>query len=221
MPRLPGAGAPLALNKRITQPTPDGGSRRLTVAQAIIEHIEQTGVRPTLAAHTGQVTREQVARWLTKASHLAERADRHQHLTHNEQTILRFAHNCAAAKARWIAARLDIHRQIAAGGLTTAEVIETVDPSQRDERGQPVVVSRRVRTQRALPDPRAIEWELARLAREEGFADRVEVTGVDGGPVETESREDREARLEHELTAYLQGHDDAGDDIATRNGERE
>lgn len=216
----PATGAPLALNKRITLPTPDGGSRRITVLQAIVEQVEQTGVRPTLAAHAGNVTREQVNRWLTQAARYAERAERGHHLTHNEQTILRFTHECHAAKERWIAARLDVHRQIAAGGLTVAEVIETVDPTQRDADGNPTVVNRRIRTSRTLPDPRAIEWELARLGKEEGFAERTEVTGGDGGPIEVESREEREERIERELLAYQQGLLD-GDPTAAaaRNGQ--
>jgi hypothetical protein len=215
----PATGAPLALNKRIVVPTADGGSRRTTVLQAIVDHVEQTGVRPTLAAHAGNMTREQVARWLTAAARYAERAERGHHLTHNEQTILRFAHQCAAAKERWIASRLETHRQIAAGGLTLAEVVETVDPTQRDENGQPLVLHRRVRTSRTLPDPRAIEWELTRLGKEEGFAERTEVTGAEGGPIEVESREDREARIERELLAYQQGLIDADAPQPSVNGQ--
>ena len=211
------AGAPLALTKRIIVPTGDGGSKRVTVAQAIVDHVEVTGLRPTLCAHAGHVTREQVSRWLVAASRYAERADRGKSLTANEQTILRFANDCAAAKARWISDRLETHRQIAAGGLTTAEVVETVDPTERDEDGRPKIIARRVKTQRLLPDARAIEWELARLAKEEGFADRVEVTGADGGPIETESREEREERIEQELLAYQQGLADASKE-ASRNG---
>lgn len=220
---MPGGetGAPLALNKRVTIPTADGGSQRVTVREAITRQVEATGLRPTLCAHAGQVTREQVSRWLVNASRYAERAERGHHLTHNEQTILRFAHEAAAAKERWIARQLDTHRQIAAGGLTTAEVVETVDPTHLDQQGRPVVVARRVRSQRTLPDARAIEWELARLAKDEGFAERTELTGVDGAAIEVESREDREERLERELLAYQQGLADAQPETATRNGQDE
>jgi hypothetical protein len=218
MPRLPGAGAPLALNKRITIPDGEGGSIRTTTSQAIIRHIETTGLRPTLCSAAGQVTREQIVKWINDANRYTQRAERGQHLTENERTILRFATDCHAAKERWITRQLDTHRSIAAGGLTTAEVVETVDPTQQGPDGRPLVVSRRVKTTRLLPDARAIEWELARLAKDEGFAERTEVTGADGGPVETESREDREARLEAELTAFQQGVAAAEAEAARSNG---
>jgi hypothetical protein len=218
MPRLPGAGAPLALNKRITIPDGEGGSTRLTASQAIIRHIEQTGLRPTLCSNIGQVSRDQISRWINDAKRHAERHERGQHLTENERTILRFAQDCTAAKERWITRQLDTHASISAGGLTTAEVVETVDPTQQGPDGRPLVVSRRVKTTRLLPDARAIEWELARLAKDEGFAERTEVTGADGGPVETESREDREARLEAELTAFQQGVAAAEAEAARSNG---
>lgn len=195
----------LGLNRRIIVPDGEGGSTRMYVSEAIIREVRATGMRPGLCAHAGRTNQWRVNYWIREGAKLAQRVERGELLDEGERVLARFVYDLENAKSEWIAEQVRLHSSIAGGGLTTAEVIEQVDPSQPDAQGRPTVVNRRVKTTRLLPDARAIEWGLERLARDEGFAPRTEVTGVDGGPIEIESREDRESRLIAELRAFKDG----------------
>jgi hypothetical protein len=209
-------GRPSKLASRITIPeikdpsgTVSAPERTITCADRIYELMEARGTRAELCAREIGLERKSVESWLRHGSRAEEKRAKSLPLTPQERAYLDFLLNTRAAHQRWIHSRLEVHGQIAAGGLVIGEITETVDPTRTTEDGKPVVLERKVKQRKALPDTKAIEWELERLARdEEGdrmFSPRVEVTGADGGPIETESREDREERLASELRAYQQG----------------
>lgn len=209
-------GRPSKLASRITIPEirDTAGAiiapeRSVTAADRICELMEARGTRAELCAREIGLERLTVDTWLRKGARAEEKHGKAQTLTPEERSYLDFLMNTRAAHQRWIHARLEMHGQIAAGGLVIGEITETVDPTRTTEDGKPVVLERKVKQRKALPDTKAIEWELERLAHDENdarmFQPRVEVTGADGGPIETESREERETRLAAELRAYQQG----------------
>lgn len=226
-------GRPRTLARLIDVPTDiEGTAERMTIAEAIHREIEATGLQPQIACQKFGVVRELCWNWIKEANDVRAKQTKGHYLTATDLQVLRFHDGCLAAKARWIAERLRIHQTIAAGGALVTEIVEEVSPSQPelDAAGQPVldaagrprplVLKRRVKQSRTLPDVRALEWELATLAKKEGFAPRVEVTGDEGGPVVVESIVDRALRLDAEIEAYTQGLDDgrAREQEATSDG---
>lgn len=217
-PRRP-RGRPSKLASRITIPeirdaagAVISAERSITAADRICELMEARGTRAELCAREIGLERKTIETWLRHGARAEDKREKHQPLSPEERAYLDFLLNTRAAHQRWIHARLEMHGQIAAGGLVIGEITETVDPTRTTDDGKPVILERKVKQRKALPDTKAIEWELERLAHDEDgarmFQPRVELTGADGGPIETESREDREARLAAELRAYQQGLED-------------
>lgn len=206
-------GRPLKLASLVDAPTPEQPARRLTVAAFICETMEQTGLRAELCARAAGLGRRTIEMWMADGAKAETKRNQGRSLTPNEQRLYDFLRSTRAAHAAWIAEMLEVHRSIAAGGLTMSKVIQEVDPTQQvaqaDGTMGPKVLKRRSETSRTLPEAKALEWELERLARdEEGnriFAPRVEVTGVDGGPVLTDDKDARADALARELEAFQRG----------------
>lgn len=89
------------------------------------------------------------------------------------------------ARARAIQANVAELRQAARGGEVIASKRTTVERRLPDGT---VETTTTVEERRAARDWRANAWWLARMARED-FAERVEVTGQGGGPIETRALE--------------------------------
>lgn len=174
-------------------PSDKDPERTLTVEAYICELMETTGRRAALCAAEAGVSRRTVEMWLAAGSKAETKDQQRKLLYPDERRLLGFLRNTRAAHARWTAENLRLHRQIAAGGLTIAEVIQEVDPTEEvvrpDGTRGPKILKTRTKSTRLLPDKRALEWELERLALDDDghrlFAPRVEVTGAEGGPVET------------------------------------
>lgn len=174
-------------------PTTADPARRLTVEAYICELMETTGRRAALCAAEAGVSRRTVEVWLAEGAK-AEIKDLHGKLLYPaEVRLLGFLRNTRAAHSRWTAENLRLHHSIAAGGLTIAEVIQEVDPTEEvvrpDGTRGPKILKTRTKSTRLLPDTGALRWELERLALDDDgqrfLSPRVEVTGADGGPIET------------------------------------
>lgn len=200
-------------------PTEEQPDRTLTVEAYICELMEATGRRAALCAAEAGVSRRTVEMWLSAGAKAETKDAQGKLLYPDERRLLGFLRNTRAAHARWTAENLRLHRQIAAGGLTIAEVIQEVDATRKadgtpvrdgEPNPRPFVVKTRTKSTRLLPDKRALEWELERLALDDDgnrlFAPRVEVTGAEGGPVETiDVDQAAAAKLIAEFDAFAQG----------------
>lgn len=223
MPRK--KGRPTKLRQRVPAPTKEDPDRRLTVGELVWELMETHGTRATLCAEQAGVDRATIRSWLKHGEDALVKHDKGHLLTPDDQLHLDFLIGTRAAHAAWIHTKKKLHSDIADGGLTITEVIQEVDPTQEvtrpDGSKSPKVLKTRTKTQRLLPDPVALRWELERLAvDDEGariFAPRVEVTGADGGPIELEDKETRAAVIAAELAAFQMGAD-AGKAEVERNG---
>lgn len=224
MPRK--MGRPTKLRQLVTVPVDGNETRKIRIGQHVCELIESYGLRPTLMADMAGVDRATIRSWLKKGSEAEIKAEKGHLLTPDEQHHLDFLIETRAAHARWMADRLGTHTSIAKGGLTISEVIQEVDPTTivtRDDGSRgPKILKTRTKTQRLLPDPISLRWELERLATDvDGarvFAPRVEVTGEGGGPVIVDDKEERGAALARELAAFQAGVDTAAAIEAERNG---
>lgn len=207
-------GHPTKLTHRISAPTDENPLRTVTVGEYICEMIATTGRRPGACAAAAGVSRRACDQWLVDAKSAEVRQQEGKLLYPQERLVLDFLLKVRLAQSRWVAERIETHKQIASGGLTTVEVIEKTDPTETvtndDGERVPKVLERRVKTTRLLPDARAIEWELKMLAGDE-FAERLELTGADGGPIRTEDARVEAAELA-ELSrladTYLEGVED-------------
>jgi len=214
------AGRPTRLNQRSGLQRDDG--THISIADAIYQAMETTGLSATRCAETLGLPRSTVNDWLVDGRRAAQAQQRGRPLTTHEERLAAFSTETVAAHARWIKAQQELHHSIAAGGLMLSKVVERVDQTTmvRDEHGveRPKVVERRVETSRTLPDARAIEWELERLARED-FTPRVEVTGAEGGPVRVDTGS-MAGQLAAEIDAYVAGAADQAqaDDRSSSNG---
>ncbi len=227
------AGRPLKLRSLVAVAGPDGERVRKTVQQAICDEMEATGRSPMQCAEAVGVPRDTISQCLNDGRRLADKSLRMPAdwvpLARRDQAVLEFFRAQQAAHSRWIADKVKLHATIARGDLVVSEVVEKVDPTRREDdptrpgQTRPRVIEQRVTRRRTLPDAKAIEWELERLAREEvldpetgrlvtirPFAPRVEVTGAEGGPIQTEDVTDERARdLLAEIDAYEAGLSDA------------
>lgn len=179
----------------------DAAPVRKTVLAAICDEMELNGRAATKAGLVVGPPRDTLSMWFNEGKKLAETAARcspgWQPLHRRDQIYLQFYREAEAAHARWVANTLKLHRQMASGEVTIAEVTEQIDPTRtesdpdRPGRTRPVVLARTVKRRPGVPDVRALEFQLRMLARDE-FAERVELTGADGEPIavvdETEAR---------------------------------
>lgn len=230
MPR----GRPLKLRSMMEVVDGDGRRTRKTVAQAIYDEMEATGRSAMQCAEAIGIPRDTISQCLNDGRKLAERAARMPEdwvpFDRRDQTVLDFFRGQQAAHSRWVAMRVRIHNKWAAGEQVVGETVDEIDPNNTvvdPQTGQrrPVVLKSRASHRRTQPDLRAIEWELATMAREEvidqetgrlvtvrPFSPRVEVTGAEGGPIQTEGASDDRARdLLAAIDAYEAGMSDATD----------
>lgn len=206
-------GRPLKITTPITAPTEAEPHRRITVADAICEEMEATGLRAELCCRSVGVSRKTIEAWMAEGARACEKHDKGHLLDRNERLRRDFLLNTRLAHARWIKVRLDLHHSIARGELVTGYVIEEIDPTKKevvDGKERPLVTKRTVRQSRTLPDVKALEWELERLARDEDgeriLAARLEVTGAEGGPLEVSTDPAARARsIAAEAEAFVRG----------------
>jgi len=184
-------GRPTKLDRVIDRRlAPDGRSTiPITTADRIVELIRIGAYIETAAAAAG-VHRRTLLLWLQDgaeaATALATGASRSS-LTRYQRLAADFSRAVATARAEADAAadaRIETH---ARGGFERRIVT-----TRRDASGAVLEVSERVET--LPPNPQVEMW---RYERKNGrAADRVEVSGPDGGPVEVSIEEERELVLE-------------------------
>lgn len=201
---------------------PDGP--KLSFADAIYQSMRTSGLSAPRCAQIVGLPRQTVSLWLMEGRKASERQARGAHLTVAEERHADFFNGTGQAHAEWIRDQQELHHSVAAGGITVTETEVEVDPTEmvRDvEHGRvverPKILKRRIRSKTTLPDARAIEWELERLARSgdperhrdgvavDDYATRVEITGADGGPIEVGSLSDEASRLAAEAEAFVAG----------------
>lgn len=226
MPRK--MGRPTKLRQLIAAPTDDNPTRKIRIGDYVCELMTIHGTSAVTCAEHAGVARNTIKHWLRLGADAEQRDLKGRPLTPDDVLHRDFLIATRAAHAKWIHDRTMTHAQMATGGLTVTEVVQEVDPTQqvddpeRPGRKRPLVLKSRTKTRRMLPDAKAIEWELERLALDEDgnrmFAARVEVTGADGGPVQLEDKDARAAALAAELAAFQAGAESARELEAERNG---
>lgn len=214
-------GRPSKLGSHVTIPaTNDEPERTISCAERICELMEAHGMRAELCARDVGVSRKTIESWMALGANAEDKRNQGHLLYPQEQRFLDFLLNTRAAHSRWTHRHLATLASIAEGGLIIGKIVEKVDPTQLDPQGRPLVIERKVEQAKALPDAKALTWLLERQARDDDgvriFAQRLEVTGADGGPIEVDDRQARIDALNAEADAFLAGADAA----AALEGER-
>jgi hypothetical protein len=144
--------------------------------QKILTAIE-TGVPITAAAQAAGIHYATLANWQNRGQNAADIAHNGGTIPQEEACYLDFFERVARARARGLEARLSRVVSIAEGGFVTKRTERTFQ-----SKSGPVV---EVEEAFSPPDWRALAWVLERSHREFfGKSERVELSGVDGGPVE-------------------------------------
>lgn len=144
----------------ITAPVPTDwvAGRNVTVADYIVEQI-QAGVDPITAAQVAGVAPPEFLAWMRQGALVAARldagADWTTDFTPDDQDCLLFAQGVNRAHATHIA-RLAVTAETLARGGTERKVTRT-----KVVAGQVVEVVEAI--ERALPDPRMVQWMLEKL----------------------------------------------------------
>lgn len=176
-----GRGQPPKIDQ-IIQIDDDGAEH--TAAAVIVATMRQDGYLESAAAYAGCAP-STVRGWLALGATARIATDHGQTITDHDQNCLDFLEAVKAAKELWFHDQLALHQIIAAGGVIT----ETVTVTKTDS-------YTKTTTQRSttLPDARALEWRMKHVfpAR---FAERMELTGAGGGPIELSHEEHVKALL--------------------------
>jgi len=171
------AGRPSDIDKIIR--TVDG--RDITVADRIVASIE-AGAPVRIAAREAGTTTETYAEWRRVAAAALIRCggnDNDRSITAHERRCIAFSDQVDEARARWAINQNRILERDAREGRTKTKTVEELDPRTGE------VVSRTTTTEVLPPDAASIRWRLGiNFPDEYAPADRVEVSGADGGPVE-------------------------------------
>lgn len=223
---MPG-GRPDTLTTLVDLPPPQPGqaARRTTVGDAICAEVERLGCSAGMAARRcpARISAQAVYKWINEGRDAAAKAEAGQKLTKAEQRLAAFVDSFDRANASYLARQLALHEQIAEGTLTTAEVVEEVDPTQIVDRADlpegrgPKVLKRRVKTTRMLPNAEAIRWNIERKSRgddkagipDEHLGPAIEVNATVEQPDKTaDLARQLLAEAEKAADAYLQGVED-------------
>lgn len=180
-------GRPSLLNT-IIGTRPDGDP--ITTADRIVQSLRTGGYLEPAAASAG-VHKDTAYGWLrvgaqTLRSIHAGKTTWHDHTQH-ERDCAEFSVAVERAEAEALAEDIALTQKLARGGYD--RTIETV---KRDNQGQ--IVDRTTRTERAEPDGAMLRWRLERRHPKLFGRTLVEVSGIDGAPIEV-SLEDRRADL--------------------------
>lgn len=169
----------------------DRGGERIpvTVADNIIELVRGGNYIETASLASG-VTKDTVYRWIKEGALLNlalhnQGTTSHRELdsfTEQELRLSSFSDALMRAQAEAEAQDVLTSARLARGGITVTTVTEKteIDPTT----GAQTIVGRTVRTETTLPDGRMVSWRLAKRNPDTWGADRVEVTGAEGGAIE-------------------------------------
>lgn len=192
-------GRPTKLTNTIT--LPDG--RTQTTAEAIIERL-RTGAYRAEAARSVGVTYSHMNQWCYEGAK-ARLAENHRPLTRNEKLFRDFLNGVEEAEAQAIFTDWTRLGRMAAGGaerVVITEKVERVEDPEHKGRFVERLVERTTRTERTLPDVRALIWRLEhRWPQKFGPQVQVHVDGeIDHTVLDTK---DRARALAAEIKDYL------------------
>lgn len=192
-------GRPPSINRLLA--TRDDGTTE-TVADRIIAHV-QAGNYIEEAAGAAGVNKVTVYDWLKRGA----RAQAHLAAGKPKAELSRLDRQCAeftnaVASADAVATARDVAQtaRLAQGIERTIETVKLVPKVAADgtpivdAKGQPVLVEveRTTRKETAVPDGAMLRWRLERRKPHKfGRLNRVEVTGLDGAPVQVQSIDEK------------------------------
>lgn len=232
-------GRPTKLHHRIEVKDAGSEAQVVTVGERIVDLVARYGMTPSLAGREAGVTADAVWKWIRAGREHMQERDRGKPLYAEELALIDFVSNLDQARAVYLRDQLDLHEQIARGGLVIQEVVREVDPTElvpdpadpTGEKRMPKVLKSRTKSTRLLPDLKALQWNIERKSRQladpvtgeidtpdEGLGSRVEVTGADGGPVEVDDKRERAKSMLREIEALKAGAATAEQLHAERNG---
>lgn len=194
-----------------TRPGKDGApDEQITVADRIVELLASGNYIEGAAAGAG-VHKDTVYHWLKIGAQVHLRAGAGSiddlELSDFERKCAEFSDAVAEAEGRYESSSNLTLERLARGGIPqTTETVERgpapVNPATGgptyDSEGREVlgpILKSSTRSTSTLPDAQVIEWRLTRRFRQR-YAERLEVTGADGGPVALSQSEKASAVLE-------------------------
>lgn len=161
-----------------------------TVADRIVAHV-RSGAYIEEAAGAAGVNKTTVYDWLKigarAEAHLAAGKPRSA-LSRHQRRCAEFSNAVGSADAIATATDVALTAKLAAGVTKTIETVKV------DAQGN--TLERTTRVESAIPDGAMVRWRLERRKPHQwGRLQRIEVTGLDGGPVQVESDTDVRTRL--------------------------
>lgn len=229
-------GRPTKLHHRVEVKDPGVDTPRIsTVADRIIELVRRTGMTPSLAGRAAGVSAEAVWSWIRKGREHRVELERGKPMYAHELALVDFVQGVDEARGAYLAEQLDLHEQIARGGLVIQEITQEVDPTievtRADGTKGPKVLKSKTKSTRLLPDVKALQWNIERKSRavadplggeivtpDEGLGARVEVTGEGGGPVEVDDKRERARQMLAEIEAFKRGAHEGAEREAEKAG---
>lgn len=232
-------GRPTKLHHRIEVRDPGVDTpKQTTVAERIHELVARTGCTPSLAGREAGVSAEAVWQWIRKGREHRIELERGKPLYAHELALVDFVQGLDTARGVYLRDQLELHEQLARGGLVVQEITQEVDPTDlvrgADGVERPKVLKSKTKSTRLLPDAKALQWNIERKSRaikdpqsgedvapDEGLGSRVEVTGEGGGPVEVDDKRERARQMLAEIEAFKKGAHEGAEreaEKATTNG---
>lgn len=197
----------------------DDGTR-LTVADAIIRNLA-AGLYVETAARAAGVHKDTLYSWLQRGARARRAAIKNNRpVPPAERQYVQFSDSVDQAVAEAEARNITLIQQLARGGLVMETVTRKVEVIVDRETGAEVEVERErtVKTERTLPDLRALTWWAERRAMSRwGQRGSLEVTGPGGTPLLP--AEDRARDLADALRDFQAGADAAREVTRERDGD--
>lgn len=156
------------------------GGERITVADEIIERVRGGASNVDAAVSVG-IARSTLQDWLREGARHASRRLNGERLTRKEAGLADFSDREAQAVAEW-----KVEQEIQLGILSSGRERRIVT-EKRDAAGN--LIEKTERTEGLEPDLRAITWRLERRFPEQYGANKLEISGPDGGPIPVSVRE--------------------------------
>lgn len=196
-PGLMPGGRPTLLTHPLQVKDPDGTLRTCTVAERVVELIEQ-GAYAERAARSCGVSPATFYSWLDQGGKvkLLLGQNPRARLTRAQGRHLEFLEAVEAAEFVYEMTALQALERIALGTVTMEQITETF---VMDDQGEPQLKERKIRRANALPSAAAIQWKLTRR-----FPERYQLADPGLNDTQPDMTADNVNRLVADVQAYVQ-----------------
>lgn len=181
---------PIDLDTPVGTRDVDGAQVNITIQQRIVEHLRVGAYFEEACAAAG-VSKVAAYNWQREGARLERDVLsgqlRRSKLTKRQRQLIDFVNAVDEATHTWaVQSHLQLER-LARGGMPTEVVTEKYATDPANPTGPGILIESTTRTSALVPNAAVLMWRLERRFPDRWGRQRVEVTGVDGGPLEVVS----------------------------------